>query len=81
MSMSPKATAIALATTLVIAFVLCGIAQKILPGAQFSHMWLNLFTSAPLGSTRAWVEGIIASAVAGTVIGYIFACIYNKSSK
>lgn len=80
MTMSPKATGIALAITLVVAFILCGIAQAILPGAQFSHMWLNLFTSAPLGSLSAWLEGIIASAVVGVIIGCVFAYSYNKSS-
>lgn len=46
---------VALSATLVIAFVLCAIAQAILPGIQFSHMWLALFTAAPLGSLEAWI--------------------------
>jgi hypothetical protein len=44
--LSPGRTGVALAGTLVIAFVLCAIAQAILPGPQFSHMWLQLFTAA-----------------------------------
>jgi hypothetical protein len=53
--LSPR-TAIALAGTLVVAFMLCAILQAILPAAQFSHMWLQLFTAAPLGSLQAWIE-------------------------
>lgn len=68
---------VALAATLVVAFVLCAIAQVILPGVQFSHMWLQLFTAAPLGSVLAWIEGIIASIVFGFVLGWCFAHCYN----
>ena len=74
-------TGIALAGTLVVAFVLCAIAQAILPGAQFSHMWLQLFTAAPMGSVSMWVEGIIASVVVGFILGYCFGHCYNWSSK
>ena len=70
-------TGAALAVTLVIAFILCAVAQMILPGAQFSHMWLALFTAAPVGSAQAWVEGIIASVVVGLVLGHVFAFVYN----
>ena len=52
----PLRTAVALAGTLIVAFVLCAIVQAILPGPQFSHMWLQLFTAAPLGSVRCSVE-------------------------
>lgn len=71
----------ALAATLVIAFVLCAIAQAVLPGLQFSHMWLALFTAAPLGSFAAWVEGIVASVIVGFILGYCFAHCYNWSGK
>ena len=70
-------SAVALTATLVAAFVLCAIAQVILPGAQFSHMWLQLFTAAPIGSVEAWVEGIIANVAFGLVAGHIFAFAYN----
>lgn len=72
---------VALSATLVIAFVLCAIAQVIFPGAQFSHMWLALFTAAPLGTIQAWIEGIIASIVVGFVLGYCFAHCYNWVTK
>ena len=79
--LSTVGAGVALSATLVVAFVLCAIAQIILPGAQFSHMWLSLFTAAPLGSILAWVEGIIASIVFGFVSGYCFAHCYNWMAK
>jgi hypothetical protein len=80
-SMSSFRSGIALAVTLVVAFVLCAIAQAILPGAQFSHMWLQLFTAAPMGSVQAWIEGVIASVIVGFVLGWCFAHCYNWSGK
>lgn len=80
-TMSPIRSGIALAVTLVVAFVLCAIAQAVLPGPQFSHMWLSLFTSAPMGSLQAWIEGLIASVVVGFILGYCFAHCYNWSGK
>ena len=68
---------VALSATLVVAFVLCAIAQVAFPGAQFSHMWLSLFTAAPMGSARSWVEGLIASVVVGFVLGWCFSHCYN----
>lgn len=77
MRLSPLPAGLALAKTLVVAFILCAIAQVVLPGAQFSHMWLQLFSAAPMGSVNMWVEGIIASIVVGFILGYVFAWIYN----
>ena len=79
--LSAVRTGIALASTLMVAFILCAIAQLIIPGAQFSHMWLQLFTAAPMGSVQAWVEGAIASVVVGFVLGWCFAHCYNWSGK
>ena len=78
---SPRRAGIALAGTLVVAFVLCAIAQAVLPGVQFSHMWLALFTAAPMGSLLAWIEGCIASIVVGLILGYCFAHCYNWSGQ
>jgi hypothetical protein len=72
---------IALAATLMVAFILCAIAQLIFPGAQFSHMWLQLFSGAPLGSAAMWIEGFVASAVVGFIAGWCFAHCYNWSGK
>jgi len=76
---SPKASAIALAATLVALFVLCAIVQAIVPSAQFSHAWITLFTTAPIGSVTAWLEGIIYSVVIGLIAGHVFAFAYNKT--
>jgi len=71
----------AFGVTLVVVFVLCAIAQMIFPGAQFSHMWLQLFTAAPMSSAAIWVEGIIASLGVGFIAGWCFAHCYNWSGK
>lgn len=81
MRLMPLAAGLALAKTLVVAFVLCAIAQIIFPGVQFSHEWLRLFSAAPFGSLNLWVEGLIASIVVGFVLGYVFAWSYNHVSK
>jgi len=73
----PIVAGLALAKTLVVAYILCAIAQIIWPGAQFSHMWLQLFSAAPMGSLQMWLEGILASIVVGFVLGYVFAWSYN----
>ena len=75
--LSYKATGLALAGTLTSIFVLCAIVQTIAPGLQASHMWVSLFTAAPIGSATAWIEGIIANIVFGLVGGHLFAWIYN----
>ena len=76
-TLRPSAVAIALAVTLIVLFVLCAIAEVIVPAALLSHAWIGLFTTAPVGSARAWIEGIVASIVLGVVGGYIFAVTYN----
>mgnify|MGYP003395268366 CR=1 FL=1 len=77
MNLKPLVTGLALAKTLVVAYILCAIAQIILPGVQFSHMWLALFSAAPMGSLQMWLEGIVVSIVLGFVLGYVFAWSYN----
>ncbi len=77
MHLKPLAAGLALAKTLVVAYVLCAIAQIIFPGVQFSHMWLQLFSAAPMGSLTMWLEGIVANIVVGFVLGYVFAWSYN----
>lgn len=81
MHVKPVVVSLALAKTLVVAYVLCTIAQVVLPGAQFSHMWLQLFSEAPMGSLTMWLEGVVASAVVGFILGYVFAHSYNWVSK
>jgi ABC-type antimicrobial peptide transport system permease subunit len=74
------ATGLALAGTLVILFILCVIAQVVVPGIQLSHMWLNLFTVEPFGSVSSWIQGVLSSLVVGFVAGWLFGAIYNKKA-
>lgn len=67
----------ALAITLVVLFILCAVAQMIFPNFQATHMWLNLFSGAEVGSARLWVEGVLVSALAGYLSGFVFAKSYN----
>ncbi len=76
-NLSKVGAALALASTLMVMFILCAIAQLVLPGAQFSHMWLQLFTAAPMNTTAMWTEGIVASIAVGLVAGWCFAHCYN----
>jgi len=74
----PSAVAIALAVTLVVFFSFS--AQSPRSSCRrppLSHAWIGLFATAPVGSGRAWIEGIVASVVLGVVGGYIFAATYN----
>ena len=48
----------AASAALVVLFVLCWIVAAVMPGlAGASHGWVALFTTAPVGSVRALVEG------------------------
>lgn len=77
---NPIATGVALGITLMLVFIVCAIVQTIAPGVQASHMWINLFTAAEIGSGSAWIQGLLSSAVAGFLGGALFALVYNKVS-
>lgn len=74
---SGVAAGVGVAAALIVIFVLCAIVQAIFPAVQATHMWISLFTSAPVGSAWAWITGILSSAVGGFVAGWIFAYVYN----
>lgn len=78
--LSARAAGIALAATLVVLFILCAIVQVVAPNLQATHMWISLFTAAPIGSGQAWLEGIIASIVFGFIGGFLFAWVYNRAA-
>jgi len=61
---------------LVVLFVLCLLAALFLP-MPVAHGWVALFSEAPVGSTRLWVEGLIWSVVAGWLIALVFGTVYN----
>lgn len=78
MRLSMKGAGVALASTLVGLFVLCELVENIAPNLQASHMWVSLFTAAPIGTASAWIEGIIANLVFGLIGGHVFAWVYNR---
>jgi hypothetical protein len=61
---------------LVVLFVLCLLAALFLP-MRVAHGWVALFSDAPVGSARLWVEGLIWSVVAGWLIALVFGTVYN----
>lgn len=61
----------------VVLFVVCGVAQLLGSGLQVTHMWMSLFTAAPIGSVQAWLEGLFFSLAFGIVTGSIFASVHN----
>ena len=75
--LSPLAAAVGLAIALVVLFVLCAVAQVIAPAWPATHAWIGLFTAEPTLSLRAWVDGIVWSAVFGAVAGAVFVASYN----
>jgi hypothetical protein len=78
-ALSPLAAAVGLAVSLVVLFVLCAIVQAVAPGWPATHAWIGLFTAEPTLSLRAWVDGILWSAIFGAVAGTVFAAIYNAA--
>ena len=69
----------AASAALVVLFVLCWIVAAVMPGlAGASHGWVALFTTAPVGSVRALVEGVIWSIVFGWIIALVMVPIYNR---
>ncbi len=69
----------AVSAALVVLFVLCWIVAFAAPGlVSASHGWITLFTTAPVGSLRALIEGVIWSIVFGWIIAGVMAPIYNR---
>lgn len=65
-----------LSAALVVLFVLCMVAALFLP-MRAAHGYVALFSDAPLGSWRLWVEGLVWSIVAAWVFALVFGTIYN----
>jgi hypothetical protein len=60
-------------------FVLCWIGT-VIPFSSPTHAYISLFTSAPVASTQALVEGTIWSLLFGALVGGLFALIYNVAA-
>ncbi len=67
------------AVTLTVLFVLCWLAA--LTDWPVAHMWIQLFTKAPVDSTAALGEGVLWSVIFGGVSGAILACAYNVTGR
>jgi hypothetical protein len=61
---------------LVVLFVVCMLAALFVP-VRLAHGWVNLFSEAPIGSSRVWIEGLIWSIVLGWLVALVFGIIYN----
>jgi ABC-type sulfate transport system permease component len=61
---------------LAVLFVLCLLAALFFP-VRLAHGWVALFSDAPVGSTRLWVEGLLWSLAAGWLIALVFGTVYN----
>jgi hypothetical protein len=61
---------------LVVLFVLCLLAALFFP-VRLAHGWVALFSDAPVGSARVWVEGLIWSVAVGWLIALVFGTVYN----
>jgi hypothetical protein len=81
MTLRPFPTGIALGLTMVVLFALCALAEIFGPTAPLSHAWINLFTRAPIGTAREWIEGTVSSFVFGGIAGVTFAVIYNSVAR
>ena len=57
-------------------FVLFMLAALFLP-MRAAHGWVALFSDAPVGSTRVWIEGLIWCVAGGWLIALVFGTIYN----
>jgi hypothetical protein len=61
---------------LVVLFLLCLLTALMLP-MPIARGWVALFSDAPLGSGRLWVEGLLWCIVAGWLIALVFGTVYN----
>ena len=64
------------AISLAVLFVLCW-AGTVVTSVQLSHMFIELFTTAPVGSPTALAEGLCWSFFFGALSGFLIAWFYN----
>ena len=67
------------AITLSVLFALCWVATSIVPVGP-SHMYISLFTAAPINSLSALVMGGLAALISGSIGGAILAWTYNLTA-
>jgi hypothetical protein len=76
-TLSVLGATVAASLAFVVLFAVCGVAQLLGSSLQVTHMWMSLFTAAPIGSVQAWLEGLFFSLAFGVVTGSIFASVHN----
>ena len=65
--------------TAVVAFALCWLGTFV-PFSSPTHAYISLFTTAPVNSATALIEGAMWSLLFGALVGGLFAVIYNLTS-
>jgi hypothetical protein len=68
----------ALTATFLLLYVLCWLAAALFPDANWTHAWLGLYSTAPAGSVRGLVEGIIWNVVFAWIAAITFGVTYNS---
>ena len=68
----------ALSAALVVLFVICLIVALLFPDLSASHAWVGLFSAAPLGSIRVWIDGIVFSVVFAWITAFVLGAVYNR---
>ena len=82
--MSPKLSVMRLAltgaVTLAVLFLLCWLGAVAWSGGGLSHMFIALFTAAPVTSLLALSQGLCWAAIFGGLSGAVLALSYNGLS-
>ena len=68
----------ALTATVVLLYMLCWLAAVLFPNASLTHAWLGLYSTAPVGSARGLVEGILWNVVFAWISAMTFGVTYNS---
>jgi len=67
-----------LTATLVALFVVCAMAAVLFPTLSLAHNWLGLFSTAPTGSLRNLIEGVIWNIAFAWFSAAVFGLVYNR---
>ena len=68
----------ALSAAIVVLFVVCLVVALLFPDLPATHAWVGLFSAAPMGSVRVWVDGILFSILFGWITAAVLGVVYNR---
>jgi hypothetical protein len=71
----------ALSAALVVLYVICALAELVLPNLPLAHGWLSLFSVHPVGTVANWAAGIVGSMVFGWITAVVLGLVYNKMER